>query len=316
MSAEAARPQVTPCRQDRRSASTCAEQAAGDVSVAKSSAETGGGNHNECRHLVLDPPCTWEWHCAQQLPEIEYVTTSVLPTGRGPAWSVPNALAFGSPYDEHDRLLALRCGQRPPVAVFECGLQPRVVRAGPRKCLEVYWCGPVEGWGVRALDPLELGEFVCEYAGEIVLDGEAERRCLEPEAPEGRDAYLFNLTTPGQCQQFGATPVGVHPIAEDDPIFVIDAFHCGNIGRFINHACGPSSLANITPVFVFAEDVADVAIDARLPRVCFFANRPVGRGEELRYDYDMRPDEVGNLDGSSRVLPCYCRSEVCRGRIY
>jgi len=64
------------------------------------------------------------------------------------------------------------------------------------------------------------------------------------------------------------------------------------------------------------ENVPGERIDARAPRVAFFANRYVARGEELRYDYDMRVDEVGGVDGGTRGLPCHCGSEACRGRIY
>lgn len=200
-----------------------------------------------------------------------------------------------------------------PLAVFESRAE-QVVRRGIQSGLEVFWLGPHTGWGVRTLEVLEQGQFVCEYAGEVLTDMEAESRCS---ASEGRDAYLFNLTTTAQCRILGARPqAGLSVPVLDEPVFVIDAFLHGNIGRFLNHACGPSLLANITPVFVFLEQGPGLPLDLRLPRVAFFANRRVERGEELRYDYDMQPGEVSGVDGTGRSLPCNCGCGVCRGRIY
>lgn len=292
--------------------------AGGTPGSAEAPGTPGEDARGECRPargLALERPFSWEAECAQPPPEIRYLAANIPPADLGPRWGIRAGSA--SSYDADGRLAALSRGHRLPVAVVEALGGLRVVRAGACKRLQVFWLGPAEGWGVRALEALEPGDFVCEYAGEVVPDEEAERRCLEPTAPVGRDAYLFNLTTAGQCRAFGVAPPPREPRGhDDDPIFVIDAFRCGNIGRFINHGCGPSAQANVTPVFVFTEDVAGDAIDVRLPRVAFFANRRVAAGEELRYDYDMRPDEVGDADGGSRALACHCRSEACRGRIY
>ena len=41
------------------------------------------------------------------------------------------------------------------------------------------------GWGVRALQEIPKGTFVCEYVGEIITDKEADQR--------EDDSYLFDL---------------------------------------------------------------------------------------------------------------------------
>ena len=69
-------------------------------------------------------------------------------------------------------------------------------------------------------------------------------------------------------------------------------------------------------MFVFAESEQEAPMDARLPRIGLFANRHVAAGEELRYDYDMEPGQVLDIDGASRSLACRCGSQACRGRIY
>lgn len=44
-----------------------------------------------------------------------------------------------------------------------------------------------KGWGVKALGAIGLGQFVCEYLGEILTDLEVESRA--------DDSYLFDLNS-------------------------------------------------------------------------------------------------------------------------
>ena len=41
------------------------------------------------------------------------------------------------------------------------------------------------GWGVRALETIPKGAFVCDYVGELISDAEADNR--------EDDSYLFDL---------------------------------------------------------------------------------------------------------------------------
>jgi len=41
------------------------------------------------------------------------------------------------------------------------------------------------GWGVRALETIPSGSFVCDYVGELISDAEADNR--------EDDSYLFDL---------------------------------------------------------------------------------------------------------------------------
>jgi len=267
-----------------------------------------------------DMPPVLSGHSGPVQNRFELIPTCDAPirTAGDVPWLVQAAADIASPYSPTGRLLALcdpeLCNAPRPIAFFELG-PFRVVRAGPRSDLEVFWVDSDIGFGVRALCELESGEFVCEYAGEVLGDVDVEAKCCEP---VGRDAYLFDLTTPSQWAMLGAIPADGKrtSVSDDAPAFVIDAFARGNIGRFLNHACGPSHTANVTPVFVFTEDVPGAPIDARLPRVGLFTNRSIEPGEELRYDYDMRPGEVGDEAGGSRSLQCRCGSNSCRGWIY
>lgn len=233
----------------------------------------------------------------------------------GSPWLLPSSTGANKPvYTTDGRLHCNASAGRALRAFVEQGPE-RVVRAGPKPgLLEVFEVDDEVGLGVRTRLPMAPWEFVCEYAGEVLSDSEVEARCCVP----GRDAYLFDLTTVDHWRTLGAQPTGSKRefFKAGEPAFVIDAFAKGNVGRFLNHACGPAWQANVTPVFIFTEDVPGEALDARLPRVAFFTNRAVAAGEELRYDYDMQPGDVDDMDGNARCLLCCCGSILCRGRIY
>lgn len=239
-------------------------------------------------------------------PQFHYVAKNISPPVEGRRWVLECTDAV-SPYTETGHLKALCSGtQQVPYAIVERGVQ-RVVRAGlPNIGLEIFWVNDVVKWGVRARSALLPGSFVCEYAGEVVGDSTAERR-----SSPGRDAYLFDLPSPEAWRSLGAVPLG--PPTREEPSFVIDAFQHGNIGRLLNHACGPSLEANVAPVYVFVDEEL---IDVRLPKVAFFTLRSIDAGEELRYDYSMQPDSVCDKNGNIRNLACLCGSSTCRGQIY
>jgi SET domain-containing protein len=73
----------------------------------------------------------------------------------------------------------------------------------------------------------------------------------------------------------------------------IDAGVSGNSIRFINHSCDPNCETSVEDDRVFVHALRDV--------------RP---GEELTYDYNLRP---GDPSDSPDEYPCRCGSEICRG---
>ena len=90
---------------------------------------------------------------------------------------------------------------------------------------------------------------------------------------------------------------------DDDPSYTllfaiddertIDAGVNGNSIRFINHSCDPNCETTVE------ED-----------RVFVHAVREIQPGEELTYDYNLRP---GDPDDRPEDYPCRCGSSLCRG---
>eukprot|EP00746_Dinoflagellata_sp_MGD_P011925 gnl/MRDRNA2_/MRDRNA2_125207_c0_seq1.p1 gnl/MRDRNA2_/MRDRNA2_125207_c0~~gnl/MRDRNA2_/MRDRNA2_125207_c0_seq1.p1 ORF type:complete len:413 (+),score=55.25 gnl/MRDRNA2_/MRDRNA2_125207_c0_seq1:100-1338(+) len=192
----------------------------------------------------------------------------------------------------------------------------RVVRAGLRFELEVFWVNETVGWGVRTLADIDRSTFVCEYAGEVITDAMADERA---ELGNGQDRYHFNLPSFEDMKKWPKWLVGNmslnHRACSLHQPYVIDSYARGNVARFFNHCCVPSDGANLDCVYVFADSCSKKdhpsGFDARLPRLAFFTNRKVEKGEELRFDYGQ---EYWKSLGKRSDIECFCGSEACRGR--
>ncbi|KAM4640864.1 histone-lysine N-methyltransferase EHMT2 isoform 2-T2 [Discoglossus pictus] len=181
-------------------------------------------------------------------------------------------------YDKDGRLLQEFNKIEPPL-IFECNqacacwqtCKNRVVQSGIKVRLQLYRTAKM-GWGVRALQAIPQGSFICEYVGELISDAEADVR--------EDDSYLFDLDN------------------KDGEVYCIDARYYGNVSRFINHLCEP----NLIPVRVFMSHQ-----DLRFPRIAFFSGREIRSGEELGFDYGDRFWDI-----KSRYFTCQCGSERCK----
>ncbi|XP_045712465.1 histone-lysine N-methyltransferase SETMAR [Phyllostomus hastatus] len=199
-------------------------------------------------------------------------------------------------YDADARLRALgsAAGCAPPV--FECNaLCPcpercanRVVQRGVQLRLQVFRTRR-KGWGLRTLESIPRGRFVCEYAGEVLGLVEARRR-IRLQTP--RDANYIIAVREHVCSG---------PVMET----FVDPARVGNVGRFLNHSCEPNLL------------MVPVRVDSMVPRLALFAAKDILPEEELSYDYSGR--FLNRMDGEDRGRPadgklrkpCYCGSGVC-----
>ncbi|XP_034056161.1 histone-lysine N-methyltransferase EHMT1a isoform X1 [Gymnodraco acuticeps] len=181
-------------------------------------------------------------------------------------------------YDGEGRLPLDFCQREPPV-LFECNhacsclrsCRNRVVQNGLRLRLQLFRTQRM-GWGVRAMQDIPQGTFICEYVGEIITDAEADKR--------ENDSFLFTLDN----------KVG--------DVHCIDARLFGNIGRFINHLCEPTLLA--VRVFTMHQDL-------RFPRIAFFSSCSIKAGDQIGFDYGDHYWRV-----KSKYFSCQCGSLKCR----
>lgn len=109
------------------------------------------------------------------------------------------------------------------------------------------------GWGLYTKVALKRGDFVDEYIGEVISQGEADRRGLVYDTVN--KSYLFNLTTD----------------------HVIDASRKGNKMRFANHSSKPNC---VTKMMTVNGDM----------RVGLFAKEDIEAYSELFFDYRYDKD--------------------------
>ncbi|MCO5597535.1 hypothetical protein L7F22_051613 [Adiantum nelumboides] len=210
------------------------------------------------------------------------------------------------PYNEIGQIV------RGKKVVFECGKScacpsscyNRVSQKGLKHQLEVFKTRK-RGWGVRSLEPIRPGDFICEYAGELLSDADAERRT-------GRDEYLFDIGHRTNAWMdvsdlMDSSEVkAIVPVVEDGG-FTIDARLFGSVARFINHNCSPN---------LYAQDVVYDSDDRRFPHVMLFAMENIPPMRELSYDYNYTVGHVRDANGDVKWKACYCESQDCRGRLY
>lgn len=132
----------------------------------------------------------------------------------------------------------------------------------------------VHGKGVFATRHMALGERVIEYVGEVISMAEALRR--HPHDPLQPDHTFYFHMDDGR---------------------VIDAHIGGNDSKWINHSCRP----NCEPTLVKG-------------RVFIQTRRPIFRGEELTFDYNLFSDEPMTEALKARYV-CRCGAKKCRGTL-
>ncbi|KAK9275953.1 hypothetical protein L1049_023228 [Liquidambar formosana] len=198
--------------------------------------------------------------------------------------------------------------------VYECGpsckcppsCHNRVSQHGIKFQLEIFKTES-RGWGVRSLNSIPSGSFICEYLGELLEDKEAEQRT-------GNDEYLFDIGQNYNDHTLWDGLSNLMPDAQSSPCkvfedcgFTIDAVHYGNVGRFINHSCSPN---------LYAQNVLYDHEDKRMPHIMLFAAENIPPLQELTYHYNYTIDQVHDSDGNIKKKSCYCGSPECIGRMY
>ncbi|KVI00025.1 histone-lysine N-methyltransferase SUVR3 [Cynara cardunculus var. scolymus] len=166
----------------------------------------------------------------------------------------------------------LECGNR----VCQRGLSVRLKVVRSRR----------KGWGLHADQFIRGGDFICEYAGELLTTKEARRRQLIYDKLASTGKHTSALLVVREHLPSGNACMRIN----------IDATRIGNVARFINHSCDGG---NLLTVLVRSSG-------ALLPRVCFLASRDISIDEELTFSYG---DTGLNPNGSQ----CFCGSSCCSG---
>ncbi|XP_006648891.1 histone-lysine N-methyltransferase, H3 lysine-9 specific SUVH6-like [Oryza brachyantha] len=187
-----------------------------------------------------------------------------------------------------------------------CGCPPtchnRVSQHGIKFRLQVFKTKST-GWGVRSLDFIPSGSFLCEYIGELLEEEEAQER--------KNDEYLFGIGNDYYNDRWQGISKTIPSLrngpVEDEDGFAIDALNWGNLARFINHSCTPN---------LFAQNVLYDHDNISMPHIMLFAGEDIPPLQELSYDYNYGIDEVYDSDGNIKKKKCFCGSIECTGWLY
>ncbi|KAK4282096.1 hypothetical protein QN277_013512 [Acacia crassicarpa] len=145
-----------------------------------------------------------------------------------------------------------------------------------------------KGWGLYSDQLIQKGQFVCEYAGELLTTKEARRRHLCYDELSSQGKFSSALLVVKEHLPSGRACLRMN----------IDATRIGNVARFINHSCGGG---NLTTKLVRRSG-------ALFPRLCFFASEDIERDKEVTFSYgEIRTRPMG--------LPCFCGSSSCFGTL-
>ncbi|KAI9180606.1 hypothetical protein LWI28_006480 [Acer negundo] len=166
----------------------------------------------------------------------------------------------------------------------------RVVQRGITAKLQVFSTSEGKGWGVRTLQELEKGTFVCEYIGEIVTNMELYERNEERTTNDERHTYPVLLDADWASEGH----------LKDEEALCLDATSFGNVARFINHRCYDANLIEI-PVEVETPD-------HHYYHIAFFTTRKVKANEELTWDYGIDFDDETH---PIKAFECKCGSHFC-----
>ncbi|KAK6164397.1 hypothetical protein DH2020_001261 [Rehmannia glutinosa] len=147
-----------------------------------------------------------------------------------------------------------------------------------------------KGWGLRTLEDLPKGTFVCEYVGEVLTNAELFERVSR--TPKGEKHSYPVLLDADWCAE---------GVLKDEEALCLDATYYGNVARFINHRCYDSNLVEI-PVEVETPD-------HHYYHLAFFTTRKVKAMEELTWDYGIDFDDH---EHPIKAFRCQCASKFCR----
>ncbi|KAL8092149.1 hypothetical protein AgCh_034443 [Apium graveolens] len=146
-----------------------------------------------------------------------------------------------------------------------------------------------KGLGLRTLENLPKGAFICEYVGEIVTNSELYDRNKQCAG----EKHIYPVLLDADW--------GSEGVLKDEEALCLDATSYGNIARFINHRCGDANMVEV-PVEIETPD-------HHYYHVAFFTAREVTADEELTWDYGI---DFGDTNHPIKAFKCCCGSKLCR----
>ena len=180
------------------------------------------------------------------------------------------------------RPLIIECNEQCICNKLYC--RNRVVQNRSHVQLMVVRSKTKSGWGVKTMEFIPKGSFVCEYLGQVISDP-LVAEIMGREYDNNLESYLFDLDAYG---------------VDDCDMLTVDPSRVGNISKYINHSCDP----NLVQISIGTVE------SPLFHRIAFFATRNIYPNEELGFHYNYELD----VD-PSRFIECNCGCLNCRTRL-
>uniref|UniRef100_A0A0D9XB10 SET domain-containing protein n=1 Tax=Leersia perrieri TaxID=77586 RepID=A0A0D9XB10_9ORYZ len=173
--------------------------------------------------------------------------------------------------------------------VYECGplcgcpmsCPNRVTQQGMKHRLEVFRSNET-GWGVRTLDLIQPGAFVCEYTGDVISLDSYSGKAPPPPVEDG-SSVIDPRKFPERWREWGDASA-VYP--DKGPLFPpfagaryrLDVSKRRNVACYISHSCTPN---------VFLQFVLRGNEDESYPHMMVFAMETIPPMRDLSIDYGL-----------------------------
>ncbi|KAJ6981441.1 hypothetical protein D5086_019474 [Populus alba] len=190
-------------------------------------------------------------------------------------------------YDENGFLL------RGKPVVFECGVscrcpptcRNRVTQRGLRNRLEVFRSRET-GWGVRSLDVIHAGAFICEYAGVVLTREQSQIFTMNGGGLVYPDRFSAKWAEWGDLSQI--YPNYTRPSYPELPPldFAMDVSKMRNVACYMSHSSAP----NVLVQFVLYDHN-----NLMFPHIMLFAMENIPPLRELSLDYGVADDWTAKL---------------------
>ncbi|KAG0493655.1 hypothetical protein HPP92_004649 [Vanilla planifolia] len=177
--------------------------------------------------------------------------------------------------------------------IYECGMacqcppscQNRVTQKGIRHPLEVFRSKET-GWGVRSLDLIRAGTFICEFSGIVLTKHQTElvslaaERLVHPSRFPGRWAEWGDIS-----DVFSEYVTPRYPYLPELS-FSIDVSRARNVACYLSHSCSPN---------VFVQFVLHDHYNVAYPHLMIFSLENIPPFRELSIDYGVVDELLGKL---------------------
>lgn len=177
--------------------------------------------------------------------------------------------------------------------VFECGpfckcpatCRNRVTQKGLRNKLEVFRSRET-GWGVRSLDLIQAGAFICEYAGVVLTKDQAQIFSMNGDTLIYPNRFSSKWAEWGDLSQIFDDYVRPSYPSIPPLDFALDVSKMRNVACYMSHSATPN---------VFVQFVLYDHNSLMFPHLMLFAMENIPPLRELSLDYGVADEWTGKL---------------------